>query len=274
MLSVGDVGIVARREIMRNLRSTKGIAMFALFFLAGFLPAVLRLALRQSTGDVSDEEVRAGFELFLTRMAHHPAEVARHIAPAGVTLYTLFQGTLTFLPLVVLLIGFDQIAGEVQHRTIRYSVGRASRPSIVVGKALGIWGVAAVMITVVHATVWILAAIQGGGSVIAWGPRLLLFSVIGAGAYVGFASLVSSLFRTPIVALLVGSGAGFAIWLLNKLLGAFPSTERITWAFPNRYEDLLFEPAADRVVLGLSLFLLWGAACVVLSSLLVSRRDV
>jgi hypothetical protein len=85
---------------------------------------------------------------------------------------------------------------------------------------------------------------------------------------------VSSLFRTPIVALFVGSGVGFAIWLLNKILGVFPSTERITWAFPNRYEALLFEPDVGRVLLGLALFVAWGGVCVALSSLIVARRDV
>ena len=277
MLSATEVGIVAKRELLRNLRSTKGIAMFVLFFLGGLIPAVVRLMLKKMAGEeVPDDVLRAGFETFLAKR-HGSELVAKHLAHSPPTLYFLFEGTLTFLPLLVLLVGFDQLAGEIQHRTIRYSAGRATRTSIVVGKALGIWGVVAVMISVLHLTVWIIAMIQGGrdtGAILSWGARMLLFSVFCAGAYVGFASLMSSLFRTPIVALFVGSGIGFAIWLLNAILGYFPSTERVTWIFPNRYESLLHEPDPLSILGGLALFVAWGAVCVAASSLVVVRRDV
>jgi ABC-type transport system involved in multi-copper enzyme maturation permease subunit len=250
--------------------------MFALFFLGGLLPAVLRLILvKMAGGEVSDADARAAFEVGLTRI-YNPT-IGKHLATSPPTLYFLLEGTLTFLPLLVLLVGFDQIAGEIQHRTIRYSAGRASRSSIVAGKALGIWGVVSIMIAVLHLTVWIVALIQStkdAGAIFSWGSRILLFSWICATAYVGFSSLVSSLFRTPIVALFVGAGVGFAIWLLNKVLGLFTATERITWLFPNRYERLLMEPDISRVAGGLVLFVVWGAACVALSSLIVARRDV
>ncbi len=207
-----------------------------------------------------------------------------------------------FLPLLVLLVGFDQIVGEVQHRTMRYSAGRASRVSIVTGKALGIWGVAGVMIAVLHVTVWVMALIQGGnaGTVLSWGGRLLFYSVICAAAYVGFASLISSLFRTPVVALFVGAGVGFGLWVTYQAFRFFASDafraitsgtkidpsapsqpvgwqkvfDAAMWAFPNRYEKLLVVPDAGQVIGGLALFVVWGAACVALSSLMVSRRDV
>jgi ABC-type transport system involved in multi-copper enzyme maturation permease subunit len=303
MLSAREVGIVAQRELTRNLRSTKGIAMFVLFFLGGLLPAMLRFFLRRATGDVSDAESHARFQAVL-QYEYGSDAIAKHMADAPALLYFLFTGTLTFLPLLVLLVGFDQIVGEVQHRTLRYSAGRASRVSIVAGKALGIWGVAGVMISVLHVTVWVIALIQGGqpaGDVISWGGRMLLFAVICAAAYVGFASLISSLFRTPIVALFVGAGAGFGLWLTYQgfrflasdtaralFAGTRPDPasppsppagwqkifDALTWAFPNRYEKLLVVPDALQVLGGLGLFIAWGAACVALASLVVSRRDV
>lgn len=276
MLSAREVGVVAQRELLRNLRSTKGIAMFALFFLGGLAPAVVRLLVAGMAKDVSDEDLHGMFVAGLSRQYGDEA-VVKHLADVPPILYFLFEGTLMFLPLLVLVVGFDQIAGEVQHRTLRYSAGRASRSSLVTGKAVGIWGVVAVMMSVLHVTVWVLSILQNGaaaGAILSWGARLLLFSVVCAGAYVGFASLMSSLFRTPIVALFVGAGVGFAIWAANGILGHFPSTERITWAFPNRYERLLVEPAAITVMGGLALFVVWGAVCVAGASLVVSRRDV
>jgi ABC-type transport system involved in multi-copper enzyme maturation permease subunit len=276
MPSAREVGVVAQRELYRNLRSTKGIAMFALFFLGGLVPAVVRMLIRKITDDVPDEVVRTGFEALLARQ-HGSDALAKYLSSSPPTIYFLFQGTLTFLPLLVLLVGFDQIAGEVQHRTIRYSAGRARRGSIVVGKALGIWGVVAIMIAVLHLTVWVLAIAtnsKDAGAVASWGGRMLIFSVFCAGAYVGFASLMSSVFRNPIVVLFVGAGVGFGIWLLNAILGYFKSTEQLTWLFPNHYEKLLFEPDPLKVLAGLALFVVWGAACVAASSLVVARRDV
>lgn len=276
MLSAREVGLVAQREVLRNIRSTKGIAMFALFFLGGLVPAVVRLMLRKMAGDVSDEVVRATFQGYLAKQYDSEA-IAKHLSNAPPIVYFLFQGTLMFLPLLVLAVGFDQIAGEIQHRTIRYSAGRATRASLVAGKALGIWGVVAVMITVLHLTVWIVHLAQGGQSVgplFSWGGRMLFFSVACAGAYVGFASLMSSIFKTPIVALFVGAGTGFAIWLLNGILGYFPTTEKLTWIFPNRYEKLLIEPDPLTVLAGIGLFLLWGGLCVTGASAIVARRDI
>jgi ABC-type transport system involved in multi-copper enzyme maturation permease subunit len=276
MLSAREVGLVAQREILRNLRSTKGIAMFALFFLGGLVPAVVRLMLRKMAGDVPEEVVKATFEGYLSKRYVGEA-IVKYLSGAPPIVFFLFEGTLMFLPLLVLAVGFDQIAGEIQHRTVRYSAGRATRPSLVAGKALGIWGVVAVMISVLHLTVWIISLAQGGqsvGALLGWGARFLLYSVVCAAAYVGFASLMSSIFKTPTVSLFVGAGVGFAIWLLNGILGYFESTEKVTWIFPNRYEKLLFEPDPLHVLAGVGLFLLWGGLCVTGASAIVSRRDI
>ena len=304
MLSAREVGLVAQREILRNIRSTKGIAMFALFFLGGLVPAVVRLLISKLTDDVPEEILRRGFEKYLS--TRYDDAVAKHVVDAPSILYFLYEGTVMFLPLLVLLVGFDQIAGEVQHRTIRYSAGRATRPSIVAGKALGIWGVVAIMISVLHLTVWLVTLAQGGtgaGAVFGWGIRFTLFSIVCAAAYVGFTSLMSSLFRTPTVSLFAGAGAGFALWLSYTLMrGLVGLAERVdeaikagtpgaadawqppaglvkvidsfTWLYPNRYERLLVSPDPLSLVTGLGLFVLWGSVCVAIASFIVSRRDV
>ncbi|MEZ4295947.1 MAG: hypothetical protein R3B70_13310 [Polyangiaceae bacterium] len=67
-------------------------------------------------------------------------------------------------PFFVLLIGFDQIAGDIQHRAIRYIAGRSRRESIVVGKALGVWAVISVMLLVLHIAVWVVMPATGSTS--------------------------------------------------------------------------------------------------------------
>jgi ABC-type transport system involved in multi-copper enzyme maturation permease subunit len=285
MLSAREVGIVAQRELYRNLRSTKGIAMFSLFLLGGlvfsmlvstFLGLLLKKAAQQAgMTSIPDEVQRQLFEGYLSEFYDEPT--AKHLGGAPAVLYFLFRGTLIFLPFLVLLVGFDQLAGEIQHRTIRYTVGRAQRASIVVGKALGVWGVISVMVLVLHVTVWIFLVARGGGSfgqVLSWGGRFWLFSSVCAASYVGFSAIVSALFRTPVVALFAGIGAGAVLWLSYGLLGLFPRTEAATWAFPNAYEKLMLLPGPLQVLGGSALFIAWGALCVAGATLIMVKRDV
>jgi ABC-type transport system involved in multi-copper enzyme maturation permease subunit len=285
MLSAREVGIVAQRELYRNLRSTKGIAMFSLFLLGGLVFSMLvstivgvvlkRAAQQAGMTSVPDDIQRQLFEMYLSEFYDEPT--AKHLGAAPAVLYFLFKGTLVFLPFLVLLVGFDQLAGEIQHRTIRYTVGRAQRASVVVGKALGVWGVISVMVLVLHVTVWIFVLARGGGSfgqVLSWGGRFWLFSSVCAAAYVGFSAIVSALFRTPIVALFVGAGAGALLWLVYGILGLFEKTQPATWAFPNAYEKLLVLPGPLQILGGSALFIAWGALCVAGATLILIKRDV
>jgi ABC-type transport system involved in multi-copper enzyme maturation permease subunit len=283
MLSGREVGIVAQREVVRNLRSTKGIAMFALFFLGGLVFSMLvswimgaviaAAAKRAGMATIPDDLQRNAWEAFLTEW--YDEGIAKHLSPAPAVLWALFVGTLIFLPLLVLVVGFDQLSGEIQHRTIRYTVGRAHRASIVVGKALGTWAVVSIMMLVLHLTVWVIVLARGQysiGPVLSWGGRFWLFSSICAAAYVGYTAVVSSFFRTPIVALFAGTGGGALLWI------AYHACKRwappAIWAFPNAYESLLVLPGAGQVAGGCALFVLWGAACVLLATFVMVKRDV
>lgn len=280
MSPLREAGLTALREIRRNLGSTKGIAMFVLFFLGGAVPSVLQVLFlkivdQNTMAEAPDEVKRQLFEQGLLKL--YEPDTAHYLSACPPVLFGLFRGTLLFVPLLILLIGFEQIAGEIQHRSIRYIAGRARRESIVAGKALGVWGVTATMMLVLHFTVWIVMLAQGGtqaSAIFAWGPRLWLFSVAGAGAYVGLVALISSFFRTPIVALFVGAAVLFGVWLTNTVLGIFPTTKPGTWAFPATYETLLVSHQPLQVLGGVAALLGWGAVMVTAAALIVKRRDV
>jgi ABC-type transport system involved in multi-copper enzyme maturation permease subunit len=283
MSAIAEAGLTAAREIRRNLRSTKGIAMFVLFFLGGALPSVLeviffRIVNVDSGKDAPEELRRQVFEQLLVKLFSYDDPTAHHLSacPSALFLF-LFKGILYALPLLILLIGFEQIAGEIQHRSIRYLANRARRSSIVAGKALGVWAVVGVMTAVLHLTVWTVILIRGGesfGNVLSWGSRLWLFAMADAAAYVGLTALISSFFRTPIVAMFVGFAVFFGMWLTSSILGVFDATKAATWAFPGTYEKLLSSPEPLKVLAGLGALVVWGAAMVALAALVVERRDI
>jgi ABC-type transport system involved in multi-copper enzyme maturation permease subunit len=286
MLSAREVGLVAQRELLRNLRSAKGIAMFVLFFLGGAVPSVVevlffRIVNADTREDAPEELRRAMFEQVLASpkfIYSYDEATAKYLShcPSSIFLF-LFKGMLYVLPLMILMIGFEQLAGEIQHRSIRYVAGRARRSSIVVGKALGVWGVVSIMALVLHVTVWVVILVRGGenaGNVLSWGIRVWLFGVADAAAYVGLTALVSSWFRTPIVALFVGIALFFGLWLTSVILGAIKATQVAAWAFPGTYERLLSSPEPMRVLGGCAALLAWGAVMVALTALVVERRDI
>ncbi len=287
MLNIQEVGLTASREIRRNLRSAKGIAMFVLFFLGGLMFSVLvstvirlnlqRAAQKANMTEIPEELRSKVFAEYLSLAYDGNAGVAEHLAKAPAVLYFLFKGTLIFLPFLVLLVGFDQVAGEVQHRTIRYIAGRASRGSIVLGKALGVWAIISVMVLVLHLTVWIFMLVQGGqnaGMLLSWGARFWLFSSLAAASYVGYTAIMSALFRTPIVALMIGAGTGLALGLMHLILDNIESAKAVAWAFPNHYDILIVSPQIGSIVGGAGAYLAWGAACTAAAVAVVQRRDI
>jgi ABC-type transport system involved in multi-copper enzyme maturation permease subunit len=299
MLSAPEVGLTAQREVRRNLESTKGIVMFVLFFLGGLIPRLGQLAGERLTvimsGDapLPEDAKRAAFHAVFTKFlaaAYSDQATQNHLGRSPSSLYYLFWGTVAFVPFFILLIGFDQIAGEAQHRTLRYVVGRAFRGSVVLGKALGVWAVIAIMILVLHLTVWILLFVEGStpaGAILGWGAYFWFLSVVSSAAYVGFASLMSSLTRTPVVSLFLGLGVSLGIYMaygiLNLIEGvaklkmadsAAHSAHAATWAFPYAYDKLVVSPNPGQAILGAGLYLAWGALAVAGASIVVTRRDL
>jgi ABC-type transport system involved in multi-copper enzyme maturation permease subunit len=281
MLAAREVSLVARREVRRNLRSRKGLAMFSLFLLGGAVPILVQMfVLRLQLNINGIESGSGGLDAELRRAALeklYDAEIAEYLVACPAELLFLLRGTLFFLPLLVLIVGYDQLAGELQHGSLRYLLGRARRGALVWGKALGIWAVIAAMVLVLHTAVWAATLWRGEAPAVlalSWGGRFWLFSVAQGASYVGLSALVSSLCRTPSVALVVGAGVSFAMGLANTLCGLSESTRVLTWVFPGTYEGLLVSPAPLRALGGMMLLVAWGAACVVVAAEIAHRRDL
>ena len=280
MSAQAEVAVTAEREIRKNLRSAKGIAMFVLFVLGGLVPRLISLLVQRYAKEagleqIPEEAIREGKMRMLT--SSYGDAMAAYLVDCPTMLYGLFQGTLLFLPIVVLMVGFDTIAGETQHRTLRYYTPRSQRASLAIGKTLGVWGVAALMLFVLHGTTWILALIEGktaAGLVLSWGVRLWAFSIVYAAAYVGLTALMSSIFKTPVVALFVGIGSWVIMGILRFAFAEFDATKPLTWAFPATYEKWLLSNDLTHVLGGCAVLLAWGATCALGATEILRRRDI
>lgn len=278
------------RELRRNLRSAKGIAMAVLFLLGGgaaslIYAAISEIALRK---DVPLEAVRAEREKVWSSV-YDDLGIGHYLADSPLFFVALFKVLWWLIPFLTLLIGFEQVCADLQHRTLRYDVVRARRWSIVTGKALAIWIVVSALVLALDLFVWIVTIARGDASfltTLSWGGRLWLLKVVFIAAWAGLTVLVSSMTRRPILSLFIGlvvfSGltlgdlASYAItkaaavdptWWVSKLAPA-------RYAFPGFYQQWVVTPKAPEMIGGLAILLAFGALSTAAACWLVNRSDV
>jgi ABC-type transport system involved in multi-copper enzyme maturation permease subunit len=174
-------------------------------------------------------------------------------------------------------LGFDSIAGEMQHRTVRYFTMRARRASYFIGKTIGLWLVVSIITLVLHSLVWIVAVTRGGISSsvgFGWGFHLWLITLPISAAWCGFATLIGSQFKSPILALLVTFAIFFVIWVLGLIGMVSESVYWFRFIYPNTFEDWMLSPHADRVAKGAAICAALGTVTAAAGAVLFTRKDV
>ncbi|MCU0655974.1 MAG: ABC transporter permease [Polyangiaceae bacterium] len=282
MSTMLEIGLTASRELRRNLKSAKGLAMGALFLLGGTGGSLLyarftRYALeRLGQGKVIPPEALRDAKLSALKEVYQEA-TAQYLVDCPTVLLFLFRGTLLAIPLLTLLAGFDSISGETQHRTLRYFAARAERSSIVLGKTLGLWVTISGLVLLLHLAVWVLSLINDDGTaaqIASWGPRLWALSLACAACYAGITALFSALFRTPAVALFVGVAALAAMGVLGLILNFMEGAGQLAYLLPSKYDSLLLSHEPTRVLGAIGALLAWTTVTSLTASELVRRRDL
>jgi ABC-type transport system involved in multi-copper enzyme maturation permease subunit len=184
--------------------------------------------------------------------------------------------TLWLSPLLIALLGFDSVAGELQHRTARYWVVRTRRSSYIAGKFVGLWMVVLAVLLGMNMIVWGATATAGGltlGPVVGWGLRFFAVCVPITAAWCGIAVLVGSQVKTPMVALLVTCLTFFLLWFVHLAAG-LAGANWVSYAYPNGYDRLFLSPKPMDMARGV----LGSAAIAVVTTtaaaLLFERRDL
>ncbi len=303
MSPLREIWIIFLRELRRNFRSVKGIILAAITVLGG---ALVAYGLSQSQDvrksnfaklvagsgkDLSYEETTLEIKkLFLNWWFADPTTGA-HLAPAPFLLLVLFTVSLWLIPAVVLVLGFDSVSGDVQHRTVRYWALRARRWSFVTSKFLGLWVTCSAVALAMHVLIWVIVIARGEatfGATFAWGFRFWIASIPILGVWCATSVLLSSFFRQPILSLLLNGGVFFLWWLVHvpawvRTFLDIPQDADATWVptpskflfiYPNFYDRYLLSPQVSHALVGLGVTLGFAAACIGASSFLFAKRDL
>jgi ABC-type transport system involved in multi-copper enzyme maturation permease subunit len=296
-----EIWILVVRELRKSFRSIKGILLLILTVLGGGLFAHLLAqsdAVRKQR--MADQEIMPEMILEAKRQMlgwwFTNVKTGEHVGNAPFLLTVVFIVSLWLVPAVVLILGFDNVTGDLQYRSIRYWATRTRRSTYVAGKFFGLWATCSIVALAMHALIWLVVIVRGEatfGETLGWGLRFWLASLPILSMWCGVTVLLSSLFRTPILALLLTGGV-FFIWWLVYIAGwwvphvqALEVTNRVgsdaivtpaptvaMYLFPNFHDRLVLSPLPSEVLLGLAIAFGFAATCIAGGSLIVSKRDI
>jgi ABC-type transport system involved in multi-copper enzyme maturation permease subunit len=188
----------------------------------------------------------------------------------------MLVATIWIAQILVSLLDYDAVSGEVQHRSVRFWTVRTRRSSYIVGKFLGAWLTVLAVTLGVNVIVWIVTVSVGQmpvGQVLSWGLRFYAVTVPITGAWCGIALLVGSLFRTPMMSLLAISAA-FSGLLIVRIVAAVSERDWLAYTDPSIYDVLLLSPEPSKVALGLLGSLGIAAVTTGAAAALFETRDV
>lgn len=273
-----EVVLILLRELRKNFRSLKGIALGLLTLLGGSSIALLFAKFeelkREKLGQLDPSQLRDLQREALGQI--YEAATADWLADAPDSLIVLLNITIWLTPLLVALMGFDAIAPDLQHRSVRYWTLRTRRPSYFVGKWAGLWATISAVTLTMDVIVWLVSIFRGSApaaSVVAWGFKFWLISLPLSAVWCAIAVVISSMFRAPMIALLATFGAFFVLWVIY-LSGGASHVDALLYVYPNHYDRFLLTPKVERLGTGLLATFGMAAAYVAAGATLFTKRDV
>jgi hypothetical protein len=269
-----EVQLVTARELRKSFLSVKGIVLAAVGVGGGTAVSMLvawldRVRIEQLPPGIDMRDAQGEFFAHL-----YGPEAGKRLADCPWAIWMALIATIWLAPVLVALLDFDAVSGELQHRTVRFWTVRVRRTSYMLGKFLGAWLSVLVVTLGMNVVVWAHAASSLPlGSVLGWGVRFFAISIPITAAWCGIATLVASQLRTPMLSLLFIFATFFALWGLH--VGAsLARADWLQWLYPNSYDDPLL--SADPVLFAKGLLgtgLIAGLTTAAATWLFV-RRDV
>lgn len=228
MDDLSEIAAIWRAETLRSIKSGRALVLGILFLLfvglsltiVGFLS---RSLMQQQPGlDLNGpgvaEQMLAMKKGILKVVVTEDEALLDSLAALPVVLLAAFKVTLRFLTLFIALMGFDQLAGEVGPKSIRYLVVRVKRSSIILGKLLSQITLFGALMTLSVVMMMVVTRVLNPefalGDVALWTARMLLASFVLGIAYLTLTALFSSFVKQSVVALVLNIITLFVIWFV------------------------------------------------------------
>jgi ABC-2 type transport system permease protein len=234
-----EIAAIWRGEVTRALKSGRVWVLLLLFMLfvglalvvVGFLNHQLNTTFEQQVAsagadlDAARKGLLSSKRQFLSSFVTDDTAMLDSLATLPLVLLMVFKLTVRFVPLFIALMGFDQLAGEVGPKSVRYLVVRVKRSSIILGKFLSQATLFALLLAVcvvlMVAVARALNADFGAPEVALWTAKLMFSALVLSLAYLSLTTLCSALVKQGGISLVVNVIALFVIWFMAALGEAF-----------------------------------------------------
>ncbi len=258
---VRDAALIAGFDLRESLRTRRALVLVLLYLLIASASSYIYVRTVGAFNDVAalaegqdvafDVMQDQGYSAMLLFFAGGDAGLAAHLATYPAMVLIFAWTSLAFLPWFIALTSYDQVAGELHLRTIRYAALRTTRGAFVTGKLLGQAALVAAVAALGMLPVVLIGAIWLPGFPVVPTITALLstwpITVVCALGFLGVVSLGSQLTRSPGTARAAAVGLLFVVWLLSLQSG--PVFDWLGMLSPWHWKSGLFQPAvADRLV--------------------------
>lgn len=296
MEEYSDIVAIWRGELARALRSGWAIALVVLFL---FGEGLLLMVVGFITGGMGQmgtagADVVATKKNLLTLLTNNSEVTIEAIAQLPAVLLVAFSATVLLVPLFIALMGFDQLAGEVGPKSMRYLIVRVRRTSIVLGKYLTqltvLGGILVLCVVAIVGTAKGLEPSFSWADTLRWGLKLSVAMVVIGLTYAALTTLCSALASSGALALFFNIIALFAFWFVSVLanrvrlpgsvaLGLETLKEESALAYlrylvPSEFEHRLLSPDALEYGTGLVAYVGFAFVFLGLAKLALARRDL
>lgn len=250
----GEIWEFTRTELARLFRSGKGLVLLLLFGLVEAAGGTLFALLSKSAfGQILNAAILAMLG------AGSDRAMAEHLMSIPVPILFAWGFALLVLPALVLLMGYDQVSGELATRSVRYLAFRSRRASWALGKAaaqlLALAGLTLLADLVVLIFTLISVPNVSAGSAIGWTFALWALSNVYGFAYVGLVTLISTFFRAPFLSLVAGAGALVVLFIARVLTGWIDAIHPLRFLLPGTYSDGLLSSNGSAVAISVAALL-------------------
>ncbi|MEN9360160.1 MAG: hypothetical protein RL095_1695 [Verrucomicrobiota bacterium] len=303
-----ETAIVFGYEFASIWRGVRPLSLLIVYFLGSFLAAGIFCKLYKTAEekDMNPEEAKVVIAALLYSSVDEPIEEgerpmfdgeaqsapAKPVLPklserqdraiSGVIqstplpmLFVFWMGILV-TPLFSVLMGFDLLSGDLQHRFVRYLAPRLRPGPMLLGKILSQVAIQWLIslftsFCILAYFAWQLKGFDAAGALVAAG-RFWSLSMAYMATYVALSAFLSSLTRMPLLALLFQLVAIFVLWFLSAL-ASWPPLAFLDYLLPSYYKFGLYSPDPAYFLSSLGVYTLFASLFTGLAWLVTTRRD-
>lgn len=285
--------LIASSHVRNSLRNGAGVIFLVLTMLVGLVLATIAVLPVEQFSKLSREAgMGDSAELLFNRAVAEwgPKVLSTFVGatdeqsyyflatkPALVSMFLILL--FAFLPFLAFLSGFNQTAGDIGSRGLRYLLLRTERANVFLGRLIGTYLFTLVVITVIITVVALYLVIKvkfySAGDVLGWALRGWLAAALFVMPWIALSSWISASIPIPFLSLLVAEG-GLVFWvvLVAIMRGKAEALGYASYATPWGYKWWLLDPSAGKMLGGFAIMLVFTGVFSFLGLRTFHHRDV